>query len=75
MNIPLTPLRCLRYAEEQFPRRTAVVCGELRFNYAQFAQRASLLAGALCAAGVKPGDCVAAFLSMNCRIACSVSLL
>jgi fatty-acyl-CoA synthase len=66
MNIPLTPLRCLRYAEQQFPRRTAVVCGELRFNYAQFAHRASLLAGALCAAGVKPGDRVA-FLSMNCH--------
>jgi fatty-acyl-CoA synthase len=66
MNIPLTPLRCLRYAEEQYPRRTAVVCGELRFTYAQFAQRAALLAGALRAAGVKPGDRVA-FLSMNCH--------
>ncbi|HXE36445.1 MAG TPA: long-chain-fatty-acid--CoA ligase [Verrucomicrobiae bacterium] len=66
MNIPLTPLRCLRYAEEQFPRRTAVVCGDLRFTYAQFAHRAALLAGALCAAGVKPGDRVA-FLSMNCH--------
>src|SRR5580658_2393786 len=66
MNIPLTPLRCLRYAEEQFPRRTAVVCGDLRFTYAQFAHRAALLAGALCAAGVTPGDRVA-FLSMNCH--------
>jgi len=66
MNIPLTPLRCLRYAEEQFPRRTAVVCGDLRFTYAQFAQRAALLAGALRAAGVRPGDRVA-FLSMNCH--------
>src|SRR5580658_1105364 len=66
MNIPLTPLRCLRYAEEQFPKRTAVVCGDLRFTYAQFAHRAALLAGALRAAGVKPGDRVA-FLSMNCH--------
>ncbi len=66
MNIPLTPLRCLRYAEQQFPRRTAVVCGDLRFTYAQFAHRAELLAGALRAAGVKPGDRVA-FLSMNCH--------
>jgi fatty-acyl-CoA synthase len=66
MNIPLTPLRCLRYAEEQYPGRTAVVCGDLRFTYAQFAQRAALLAGALRAAGVKPGDRVA-FLSMNCH--------
>jgi fatty-acyl-CoA synthase len=66
MNIPLTPLRCLRYAQEQFPDRTAVVCGDLRFTYAQFAERAARLAGALRAAGVKPGDRVA-FLSMNCH--------
>jgi fatty-acyl-CoA synthase len=66
MNIPLTPLRCLRYAEAQFPSRTAVVCGDLRFTYAQFAQRGALLAGALRAARVKPGDRVA-FLSMNCH--------
>jgi fatty-acyl-CoA synthase len=66
MNIPLTPLRCLRYAEQQYPRRTAVVCGELRFTYAQFAERAARFAGALRAAGVKPGDRVA-FLSMNCH--------
>ncbi len=66
MNIPLTPLRCLRYAQEQFPGRTAVVCGDLRFTYAQFAERAARLAGALRAAGVKPGDRVA-FLSMNCH--------
>jgi fatty-acyl-CoA synthase len=66
MNIPLTPLRCLRYAEEQYPLRTAVVCGDLRFTYAQFAERAGRLAGALRAAGVKPGDRVA-FLSMNCH--------
>src|SRR5579859_2301849 len=66
MNIPLTPLRCLRYAEQQYSRRTAVVCGELRFTYAQFAERAARLAGALRAMGVKPGDRVA-FLSLNCH--------
>ncbi|MHB8501595.1 MAG: long-chain-fatty-acid--CoA ligase [Candidatus Acidiferrales bacterium] len=66
MNIPLTPLRCLRYAEQQYPRRTAVVCSDLRFTYAQFAERAARLAGALRAGGVKPGDRVA-FLSMNCH--------
>ena len=26
MNVPLTPVRFLRYSEEQFPRKTAVVC-------------------------------------------------
>src|SRR5579862_8410823 len=66
MNIPLTPVRFLRYAEQQFPAKTAVVCGNLRFTYAQFAERASRLAGALRQVGVKPGDRVA-FLSPNCH--------
>ena len=66
MNIPLTPVRFLRYAEQQFPDKTAVVCGEHRFTYAQFGERASRLAGALREAGVKAGDRVA-FLSLNCH--------
>jgi len=66
MNIPLTPIRFLRYAREQYPDKLAVVCGEERFTYAQFAERVSLLAGALRAAGVQPGDRVA-FLSTNCH--------
>lgn len=66
MNIPLTPVRFLRYAEQQFPLKTAVVCGDQRFTYAQFAERASRLAGALREAGVKAGDRVA-FLSLNCH--------
>jgi fatty-acyl-CoA synthase len=66
MNIPLTPVRFLRYAEQQFPGKTAVVCGEQRFTYAEFAERAGRLAGALRDAGVAPGDRVA-FLSLNCH--------
>jgi fatty-acyl-CoA synthase len=66
MNIPLTPLRFLRYAEQQFPRRTAVVCNQDRFTYAQFAERTRRLAGALRQARVQPGDRVA-FLSTNCH--------
>ncbi len=66
MNIPLTPLRFLRYAQQQFPERTAVVCGETRLNYRQFAERTARLAGALRAMGVQPGDRVA-FLSANCH--------
>lgn len=66
MNIPLTPVRFLRYAEQQFPGKTAVVCRDQRFTYAQFAARAARLAGALRAARVKAGDRVA-FLSMNCH--------
>lgn len=66
MNIPLTPVRFLRYAEQQFPRKTAIVCGEQRFSYAQFAERARRLAGVLFEAGVQSGDRVA-FLSLNCH--------
>jgi len=66
MNVPLTPIRFLRYAEEQFPRKTAVVCRNERLSYAQFADRVSRLAGALKSLGVGPGDRVA-FLSINCH--------
>src|SRR3981081_709238 len=66
MNLPLTPVRFLRYAEQQFPNKTAVVCQELRFSYAEFGGRVGRLAGALRAAGLKPGDRVA-FLSLNCH--------
>ncbi len=66
MKIPLTPIRFLRYAREQFPDKVGVVCGEQRFTYAQFAERAARLAGALVAAGAKSGDRVA-FLSTNCH--------
>jgi fatty-acyl-CoA synthase len=66
MNIPLTPIRFLRYAEKQFPGKTAIVCGTKRFTYAQFAERAQRLAGGLKSMGVAPGDRVA-FLSMNCH--------
>ncbi len=66
MNIPLTPVRFLRYAEQQFPRKTAVVCQDLRFTYAEFGNRVGRLAGALRDAGAQPGDRVA-FLSLNCH--------
>jgi len=66
MKIPLTPIRFLRYAREQFPNKIGVVCGDERFTYAQFADRASRLAGALVEAGAKPGDRIA-FLSTNCH--------
>ena len=66
MNIPLTPIRFLRYAAQQFPEKLAVVCDDQRLTYGQFAGRAARLAGALRAAGIKPGDCVA-FLSSNCH--------
>ena len=64
MNIPLTPLRFLEYAERQYPERIAVVCGLKRFTYREFAHRVGQLAGVLRGAGVRPGDRVA-FLAVN----------
>jgi len=66
MNIPLTPIRFLRYAEQQFPGKTAVICDDKRFNYAEFGARVGRLAGALQALNVEQGDRVA-FLSTNCH--------
>lgn len=66
MNIPLTPIRFLRYARQQYPDKTAIVCGEQRFTYAEFGDRAARLAGALQSSGIQPGDRVA-FLSANCH--------
>jgi len=66
MNVPLTPIRFLRYAGEQFADDPAIVCGDHRFTYAQFADRAARLAGALRAEGARPGERVA-FLSTNCH--------
>jgi fatty-acyl-CoA synthase len=64
MNIPLTPLRCLRHAERQYPGRTAIVCGQRRFSYEQFGKQVGHLAGALLEAGIKSGDRVA-YLGVN----------
>ena len=66
MNIPLTPLRFLRYSSREFPARTAVVCGDQRFTYAEFSDRTARQAGALLSLGLKPGDRVA-FLGANCH--------
>ncbi|MFZ0703008.1 MAG: AMP-binding protein, partial [Candidatus Acidiferrales bacterium] len=66
MNLPLTPIRFLRYAEQQYADKTAVVCGAERFTYRELAERVSRLAGALRQEGIQPGDHVA-FLSANCH--------
>jgi fatty-acyl-CoA synthase len=66
MNIPLTPLRFLRYSSQQFPRRTAVVCGDQRFTYAEFSDRTARQAGALRSLGIGSGERVA-FLGANCH--------
>src|SRR3954469_1620815 len=56
---PLTPLRFLERSADVFPEKTAIVDGERRVSYREFAREATRLARALQAVGVKPGDRVA----------------
>ena len=46
-----------------FPDRTAVVDGDRRFTYHEFADRSRRLAGALAGSGIGPSDRVAALCS------------
>jgi len=64
MNIPLTPVRCLYRAFDLYPGKEAIICGQSRFTYAQFAHRCEQLASALSAEGIQSGDRVA-YLSFN----------
>jgi fatty-acyl-CoA synthase len=66
MKIPLTPVRFLRYAREQFSNKVGVICADQRFTYDQLAERSARLAGVLIASGAQRGDRVA-FLSANCH--------
>ncbi|SET61233.1 acyl-CoA synthetase [Oceanicella actignis] len=59
---PLTPLSLLDRAAQVFPDREAVIHGDMRFTWAQFAARSRRLASALAAAGVGRGDVVSALL-------------
>jgi fatty-acyl-CoA synthase len=55
----LTPLSFLLRSAAIFPERVAIVHGERRYTYADFADRVLRLAGALRAAGIRRGDRVA----------------
>ncbi|WP_345152654.1 AMP-binding protein [Nonomuraea rubra] len=56
---PLTPTSFLERSASVFGSRLAVVDGGLELTYAELWERAQRLAGALAAAGVRPGDRVA----------------
>jgi fatty-acyl-CoA synthase len=64
MHVPLTPLRCLLRALDLYPDKVAVVDGETRFTYAQFADRCRRIAAGLVANGVGTDDRVGV-LSFN----------
>src|SRR5674536_221025 len=56
---PLTPLAFLQRSAEVFPYKTAIVYGDRRTSYRDFAAEATRLARALQAYGIRPGDRVA----------------
>jgi acyl-CoA synthetase (AMP-forming)/AMP-acid ligase II len=66
MKVPLTPIRCLLWAAEQYGHKVGVVDGERRLTYEQVLDRASRLAVALKQLGAARGDRVAT-LSFNCH--------
>ena len=51
----LTPFRFLERSSKVFREKTAIIHGEQRFTYPQFAERCYRLASALRAAGVEKG--------------------
>ncbi len=60
--VPLTPLSHLKRAAHVFAEREALVYGQRRYSYRDYYARASRLASALVAQGIRPGDVVATVL-------------
>ena len=61
-NTQLTPLTFLGRSAEVYPDKTAIVYGERRSTYREFAAEATRVAHALRGSGVEPGDRVAYLL-------------
>lgn len=57
---PLSPNSLLQRSARAFPERMAVIDGDLRLTYTEFADRCGRVTSALAAAGVQRGDRVAA---------------
>jgi long-chain acyl-CoA synthetase len=57
----------LREHARSWPTKTALVCGDHRYTYAEFDERASRLANALKEHGVGPGDRIL-WVGQNCHI-------
>jgi fatty-acyl-CoA synthase len=56
MEVPLLVSDFLRRAAKLYPNKTAIVDGEKRFTYSEFAERVNQLGHALLSIGVRPGD-------------------
>jgi fatty-acyl-CoA synthase len=65
---PLTPTAFLERSAVVFADRTAVVDGDRRFTYAEFADRSRRLTGVLAGLGVAPGDRVAALCANSAEM-------
>jgi len=61
-NTQLTPLSFLRRSADVHPDRTAILYGERRLTYGEFAAETTRVAHALRGSGVEPGDRVAYLL-------------
>jgi len=59
---PISPLAFIERAAEVYPRRLAVVHGDLRRTWSELYTRCRRLAAALCANGIGKGDTVAVML-------------
>ena len=59
METPLSPLEFARRTRRLYPRRDAVVDGDLRLNYEEFFGRCDGWSSSLQALGVREGDRVA----------------
>lgn len=57
---PLNPAHFLDRAARNFAGRTAIIDGQRRFSYGEFAERSHRLAGLLRREGAQPGDRIAA---------------
>lgn len=66
MILPLTPVRFKRHAARVFGNKIGVVCGDERFTYREFNERADRLSNSLLKLELNPGDRVA-YLSFNCH--------
>ncbi len=56
--VPLTPLSFLQRSSTVYPDKTAVIHGDQRYSYHEFAERCRRLASALAAHGIGRGDTV-----------------
>ena len=66
MMLPLTPVRMKLHAARVYGRKEGVVCGDRRFTYLEFSERADRLSSALLNLRIRKGDRVA-YLSFNCH--------